>query len=352
MHDDPAQPDNVPAENPGVPPALEMRQLLNGYRVTQILSVAARLGLADLLAEGPRTADELASATGMHAGALYRILRALASVGVFAETATPRQFTLTPLAAVLRTDHPQSQRDHAIFVGEEPYRAWADLLYSAQTEAPAFEHVFGTGHFAYLAQHPAASAIFDGFMSAGSRQSASAVAEAYDFTAAGTVVDVGGGQGRLIATILHAYPSLRGILFDQPHVVAGAGPVLAEAGVADRCERMGGDFLSDVPRGGGIYVLRRILHDWDDDRAVAILRNCARAMDPGARVLVAEMIIPPGNEPSWAKFRDLQMLVMLGGRERTAEEYRGLFAAAGLSLTRLIPAGPEESLIEGERASA
>lgn len=350
MHDDLADRGNFPAENPGLSPSLAMRQLLNGYRVTQILSVAARLGLADLLTNGPRTVDELAAATGTQASALYRILRALASVGVFAETAIPRQFTLTPLAATLRADHPQSERDHALFFGGESYRAWADLLYSAQTEAPAFEHVFGMGHFEYLAQHPEESAIFDRTMSAGSRMAAPAIAVAYDFATAGTVVDVGGGRGTLIAAILRAHPTVRGIVFDQPHVVAGAGPVLAEAGVADRCELVGGDFFTAIPEGGEVYILRRIIHDWDDDRAVAILRNCARAMAPGARMLVAETVIPPGNEPSAAKFLDLQMLVMTGGRERTAAEYRSLFAAAGLSLTRVIPAGPEVSLIEGERA--
>ena len=350
MHDDQTLPGGDYVENASVAPALAMRQLLNGYRVTQILSVAATLGLADLLADGPRTADELAVAAGTQPDALYRILRALASLGVFAETATPRQFTLTPLAAVLRTEHPESQRDFAIFAGGEPYRAWAELLSSAQTGTAAFERVFGMERFVYLAQHPEESAIFDRAMSAGSRMVVAAIASAYDFAAAGTVVDVGGGRGTLIAAILRAHPTARGILFDQAHVVAGAEPVLAEAGVADRCERVGGDFLATVPEGGGVYLLRRIIHDWDDNRAIAILRNCARAMAPGARVLVAETIIPQGNEPSWAKFLDLQMLVMTGGRERTAEEYRGLFAAAGLVLTRVIPAGPEERLIEGERA--
>jgi hypothetical protein len=326
-----------------------MWNLLNGFRVTQCLVVVATLGVADLLEEGPKTAEELAARTGAHAGALYRVLRALASVGVFEEIAE-RRFTLTPLAAVLRADHPRSMRATAIFTGEEPYRSWAELLYSVRTGAPAFDHVYGAPHFDYLAQHPEASAMFDQSMSASSRQATSAIVGAYDFAAAGTVADVGGGQGLLLAAVLRANPALRGILFDQPHVVAGAEHVLAEAGVADRCARVGGDFFATAPSGADLYLLRRIIHDWDDERAITVLRNCARAMGSTAKVLVIESVIEAGNEASRAKFMDLQMLVMNGGRERTAEEYQRLFATAGLRLTRIIPTGSGESLIEGERA--
>lgn len=185
-------------------------------------------------------------------------------------------------------------------------------------------------------------------MSAGSRLATLAIVEAYDFSTPGTIVDIAGGQGVLIAAILRAHPNLHGILFDQPHVVAGAQPVLEAAGVLDRCELVRGDFFVSVPS-GDLYTLQRILHDWDDEHAIAILRSCAEAMAPGGRALVIESVIEPGNDPSPAKFLDLMMFVMNGGRERTDEEYRRLFEAAGLRLTRIIPTGGAQSLIEGER---
>lgn len=331
------------------PPTLALRQMVIGYRVTQCLAAAAQLGVADLLGGGPKPVEELAAATGANADALYRVLRALASVGVFEEV-EPRRFGLTPLAAALQSEGPQSRRNLAVFSGEQPYQAWGDIMYSMTTGAPAFNHVFGMPHFDYLAEHPEASATFNRAMSASSQQSADAIAAAYDFSAAETVVDVGGGQGMLITTVLRANPGLRGVLFDRQHVVDDAISALEEAGMADRCARIGGDFLASVPTGNDLYMLRHIIHDWDDERSITILRHCAEALAPGGKVLVVEMVIEEGNRASWAKFLDVHMLVMNGGRERTAEEYRHLFATAGLKMTRIIPAGIEESIIEGERA--
>jgi len=325
-----------------------LHQLWQGFRVSQALYVAASLGLADLLADGPKSADALAATTGANADALYRVLRALASLGVFAET-TERHFTLTPMARLLQQDHPYSVRAQVIYLGDEPYRAWGQLLPSVMSGANAYQQVFGMPHFQYLAQHPEANAAFNRAMSAGSRQAAVAIVGAYDFATAGTVVDIAGGQGVLIAAILRANPNLRGVLFDQPHVLADALPLLETAGVADRCELASGDFFVSAPP-GDTYTLRHILHDWDDEHSIAILRGCAQAMAPGGRILVIESVIEPGNDPSPAKFLDLVMFVMNGGRERTAEEFGRLFAAAGLTLTRIIPAGAE-SLIEGERAA-
>jgi len=342
------------AEQATAQPAAAQRQLqhlLNGSRVTQIIAVAARLGIADALADGPKTAEELAAATGAHADALYRVLRALASLNVFEEVA-PRRFALTPLAMLLQADHPNSMRAWAIMSGEEPYRAWSDLLHSVMTGAPAFEHVYGAPRFDYLAQHPEASALFNQSMSENSRRAAAAILAAYDFPKAGTVVDVGGGQGILLTSVLRAHLGLRGVLFDQPQVVAEAMPILEDAGMAERCALVGGDFFSSPFPAGDLYLLRRVLHDWDDKRSVAILRQCAQAMAPGGKALGIESVITPGNEASWAKFLDLQMLVMTGGRERTEEEYRQLFAAAGLRLTRTIPTDGEASLLEGERSDA
>ena len=251
-----------------------LQQLWQGYRVSQTLYVAASLGLADLLADGPKPVDELAATTGANADALYRVMRALASLGVFAET-MERHFTLTPMATLLQQDHPYSIRAQVIHLGYEPYRAWGQLLPSVMSGANAFEQVFGAPHFQYLAQHPESNASFNQAMSASSRQAAVAIVGAYDFATAGTVVDIAGGQGVLIAAILRANPNLRGVLFDQPHVVAGALPLLEAAGVADRCELASGDFFASVPS-ADTYTLRHILHDWDDEHSIAILRSCAR----------------------------------------------------------------------------
>lgn len=319
-----------------------------GYQVTQLLCAAGTLGIADLLADGSAAVEELADATGVHADALYRALRALASLGVFTEV-TPRRFALTPLAGLLRTDHPHSMRALVIFQGEQAYGAWGDLLHSLRTGVPAFDHVYQMSHFAYLANHADASAVFDRAMSEGTNQSVSAVLHAYSFPSTGVVVDVGGGSGTLVAAVLRAYPGLRGVLFDRPDVVVGAAPTLEEAGVIQRCVRVGGDFFVSPLPAGDIYTLRQVIHDWDDERSIAILSHCSQAMRPDGRVLVIEALIPPGNAPSPVKLLDLQMLVMTGGRQRTAEEYRQLYAASGLRLTRVIPTGSELSIVEGAR---
>ncbi|MGE5334057.1 MAG: methyltransferase [Nitrososphaerota archaeon] len=323
-------------------------ELMGGYRVTQALYVAAKLGIADLLAGGPNTANDLAAATGANSDALYRLLRMLANIGVF-EEAADRQFTLTPMATLLQQDHPYSLRAQALLFGGDGYRAFGGLLHTVMTGETAFNHVFGAGHFAYLAEHPEESAIFSQAMSASSRRVVPAIVGAYYFSSAQTVADIGGGQGMLLGAVLRANLTLRGILFDEAHVVAMAEPVLAAAGIADRCACVAGDFFAAVPPGADIYMLRHIVHDWDDECSVAILRNCAEAAGTGGKVLVIESIVEPGNGFSTVKMLDVQMLVMNGGRERTAEEYRQLFTAAGLALTRIIPAGAE-SLIEGERA--
>ena len=337
------------AQSPQETPQAHLLRLVNGYRITQLLYVAARLGIADHLARGPMDIDGLATVVGAHAGALFRALRALASVGVFAEVA-PRTFTLTPAAEFLRADHPASLRSHVVFNGGEAYRAWADLLYSAQTGKPAMDHVFGVSHFAYLASNPEANEIFNQTMSANSRRSNAAVVSALEVGAGQLVVDVGGGEGALLSAVLAAHPQSRGILFDQPHVLEGAQARLEAAGVAARCERVAGDFFASPIPSGDVYLLRQIIHDWDDERARMILRNCAQAMPPSGKIVVIEALIPPGNGPSPAKLLDLQMLVMNGGRQRTEDEYRQLFAAAGLRLTQVVPTASDLSLVEGVKA--
>jgi O-methyltransferase domain/Dimerisation domain len=335
--------ENVPTG--AVPPPATLLQMMTGYWVSQALYVAAKLGVADLLADGPRPVEALAAATQTDAPSLRRVLRALASVGVFTE-AHPGTFALTPLAALLRTGTPDSMRALAIMYAEEQYRAWGDLLHSVRTGQTAFEQQFGTSYFAYLARHPEADRVFNEAMTGYTTQLVGAVVEAYDFAPFQTIVDVGGGYGTLLAAILRRHPAARGILFDQPHVVAAAGEQLTVAGVAERCTTVGGDFFVEVPAGGDAYILAQILHDWDDDRSVAILQQCRSAMPSHGKLLVIELVLPPGEEPFFGKWLDLHMLVMLGARERTAPEYDALFRAAGLVLARVAPTAAGPSIVE------
>jgi hypothetical protein len=330
-----------------LPPPLVMRGMLTGYWTTQCLHVAAKLGIADLLKDGPRSADDLARGTGTHAPSLYRMLRALASVGVFAEDGQGR-FALTPLAACLRKDVPGSQWAMAIMMGEEHYRTWSEFLYSIRTGKTAFDHVYGMPVFDFLASHPGSAEVFDAAMTSVHGAETGAMLDAYDFTPCTTLVDVGGGNGSLLCAVLRRYPALRAILYDRPDVVERARPNLKAAGVEDRCTAVGGSFFTSVPPGGDAYLMRHIIHDWDDERCRLILGNCRTVMRPGGKLLVIEMVIAPGNEPSFAKFLDVNMLAIPGGKERNEAEYRELFAAAGFRLTRMVPTAMEVSVIEGE----
>ncbi|MGI8915131.1 MAG: methyltransferase [Chloroflexota bacterium] len=331
------------------PAPVTLLQMMTGYWVSQSVYVAAKLGIADLVADGAKTSEELAQSTGAHAPSLYRLLRGLAGVGVFTDIGDGR-FALTPLATLLRIDLPGSMRALAITYCEEQYRAWGDLLHSVQTGETAFNHAFGTGFFEYVAQHPRSSAVFNDAMTSWSTQVAAAVVAASDFSGISRIVDVGGGHGTIIAAILQAQPAMRGVLFDLPHVVGGAKERLEAAGIADRCETVGGDFFEAVPSGGDAYVLAQILHDWDDARCMAILKQCHRAMTEQAKLLVVELVLPPGNDQFFGKLLDLHMLVMAGGRERTADEYRLLFASAGFRLTSAVPTQAGASVIGGVRA--
>jgi O-methyltransferase/methyltransferase family protein len=328
-------------------PSLALLHMMTGCWISQALYVAAKLGIADLLQEGPQSCTRLAEATQTHPRALYRVLRVLANVGVFVEDEA-ECFRMTPLAEPLCTDAPGSLRAFAIMLGApEHWRAWEGMLHSVSTGQPAFDHVFGVPLFQYFPAHPEAAQLFNDAMTSRSGQENAAIVAAYDFAAAHTVVDVGGGQGTLLASILHAHPKARGVLFDLPHVIAPARTRMESTGQAARWEFMAGDFFTAVPVGGDLYLLKKVIHDWDDERAQRILTNCRTAMSNTGRLLLMEPLIPPGNEPSFNKLLDLLMLVWnAGGRERTEREHQTLLASAGFHLSRVIPTRSGISIIE------
>jgi O-methyltransferase domain/Dimerisation domain len=331
-------------------PALTLKRMIHGYRVTQMLYVAATLGIADRLGDGAQSVTSLATATSSDARSLYRLLRALAGVGVFTEDEQGR-FALTPLAELLQKDTRPSLHAEALFAGNLPqWQAWGDLLHSVRTGETAFDHQFGMSIWDYRAQHPEANAIANTYFTTLSLGQADAIVAAYDFSGVHTLMDVAGGQGVLIAAVLKANPSVRGILFDQPHVVTRALQVLEQSDVSDRCQIVSGSFFDALPGGADAIMLKNIIHDWADDDALAILRNCRRALAESGRLLVIDGVIPRGNDPHPRKLLDLQMLVGAGGRERLEEEWRTLFAQAGFSLTRVIPTDTELSIIEGKRS--
>ncbi|MFN7944915.1 MAG: methyltransferase [Blastocatellia bacterium] len=329
-----------------VPPPQAMLQMITGFWVSQTIHAAARLGLADLVKDGPKTAAEMAAATNAHAPSLYRVLRALASIGVFVEDDQGR-FATTPLAATLETDAPGTLRWMAMAeLGQEHFPAWGNLLHSVRTGETAFDNYFGQDPWTYYSQHPEEAQVFNNAMTGLTGMVHQAVLNAYDFSGITKMVDVAGGHGGQLSAILRQYPSMQGVLFDLPHVIANAGPLLDAAGVRERCELVSGDFFHSVPAGGDAYMMKWIIHDWDDERSVTILKNCRRAMVEGGRLLLVEMVVQPGNGPDLSKFMDLNMMVMTGGCERTAAQFSNLFSRAGFTLTRIVPTESMFCLIE------
>jgi hypothetical protein len=313
---------------------------------TQALYVAAKLGIADLLADQPQSVTQLAAATKTHEQALYRILRSLAGIGVFQET-EPKVFGLTPYAEPLRTDAPSSMRNGVIFIGEAwHWNVWGELLNSVKTGQPSWAEVHGAEVFDYFAGHPTESEIFNRAMTDMSVSTAPVVVEAYDFSGFTTLVDVAGGHGYLLAQILKANPQLTGVLFDVPSVIAGAPPLLEQEGVIERVKTVTGDFFKSVPANADAYIMKHIIHDWDDERAITILKNIRKGIKPGGKVLLVETVVPEGNEPHYSKLLDLEMLISPGGVERTEAEYSDLFAAAGFRLNRIVPTPSPYSIIE------
>jgi len=330
-------------------PQTALVQLINGYWNTQLLYVAAKLGIADLLKDRSLSCEELASKTKTNAQSVYRLMRALASVGLFAEE-KHGYFKPTPLGIYLQSDIPGSVQPLAILAGEEHYRAWEDLLYSVQTGKSAFEHIYDLPVFDYYCQHPEAGEIFDKAMTTASIATNDRVIKSYDFSTIHKLVDVGGGNGSFLTSAIKANPTMQGILFDLPSAIAGAKDLIAAEGMSQHCELVAGNYLESVPSGGDAYILKRVIHLWDDERALVILKNCHRAMQDNGKLLVVELMIPPDDSPFLGKLMDIHMLVLYsGGRERTEVEYRALFEASGFELIKIVPTQSNVSVIEGIR---
>jgi len=319
--------------------------------VHRAIYAAAKLGIADLVAEAARTSDELADAVNADRDATYRLLRALASAGILEEH-EGRSFSLTDLGTTLRSDIPGSMLGWVVFSGSPFYlAAWQEVVASIETGRSAFPAVHGAPFFDYLADHPEATAIFDAAMTSLSGWEAKAVVDAYDFGRTRTLVDVAGGQGLLLARILEANPELRGVLFDQPQTVPAAQAYLTAAALTERCDVVAGDFFASVPSGADTYLLKYIVHDWDDESAIRILTNCRVAMADGGRVLLIETVVPGPEQPDYAKLGDLEMLVLLGSRERAVAEYDALLGHAGLARTRIVPTSEHLKIIEAVAAA-
>jgi hypothetical protein len=335
------------AEMVEAPPQALLVQMVCGSILSQAVYAAASLGVADQLTNGPKTAAELAHATGAHPGAMHRLMRALVSVDVFSQSGEAR-FGLAPMGECLRSDVPQSLRNMVLMMGAKwRLRTWEEIVHSIKTGKSSFNAVFGMGPFDYFRQNPEAAEVFNRAMVSYTSSIAPAIAAAYDFSACGKLVDVAGGHGHLIATIVKANPGLEGILFDLPDVVKGAASLLRQEGVTDRCVAVGGNFFEWVPPGGDVYLMKQVIHDWDDEEALTILRNCHKVIPAKGKILLIETVIPKGNEPSHAKLLDLEVLLALGGKERTEKEYADLYAAAGFTLTRVIPTQAGIHIVEG-----
>ena len=320
--------------------------MASGFWISQAVYVAAHIKLADHLGAELRTAASIAAATGMHASSLHRLMRALTAVGILAQQDGDR-FTLTRLGESLKIGAEGSARSAVLYIASQSqWQAWGDFLYSMQTGEPAFDKVLNVTQFEYLAAHPEEAAHFGETMVGFHGAEPAAVTAAYDFSALRTLVDVGGGTGNLITTILSANPHLSGRLFDMPHAASDGRARIERLGLSSRCEFVTGDFFENVPSGADAYLLSHVIHDWNEARCLTILSNCRRALNPSSKVLLIEMVLPAGNEPHPGKMLDLQMLATTGGQERTPQEYANLLAKASLQLTRVLPTASAVSIVE------
>ena len=324
-------------------PRQELFNMISGYKSTQALYVAAKLGIADHLVSGPKRAEELAKMVGANSKALFRVMRHLAALGIFTQD-EPGKFGLAPLGELLCTENPESMRYGAIFAGEENYTATGNLLHSVLTGETAFNHLYGKGHFDWMAEHPDASSTFNKAMAQSLRRLAKNPVESYDYSGKRVIVDVGGGRGDLISSVLVANPAMEGVLFDLPQGSAEARSLLKTKGVEDRCHIKTGSFFDSIPAGGDVYVLSRILHDWPDDKAATILANCRKAIKEDGTLLIRDNVISDGDV--LGSTLDITMLIMTGGEERTEAEWKHLLHSAGFALTRVYKKEGQLDLLE------
>ena len=339
-------PENSHGTTETAPPHAQLVQMAMAHWVSHIVYVAAKLSVADYLANGAKLADELAGPTGTQAPALYRLMRTLAHLGILTEDDSHR-FALTPLGDALKTDAPGSARASILTLASDwMSRGLGQLLYSVETGKSGFEKSLGMPIFDWLAKHPQEASMFSETMVGIHGAEPPAVAAAYDFSSFATIVDVGGATGHLLTTILRQYPGPRGILYDLPHVVRDAPTLIQARGLAERITVESGSFFERVPNGGEAYLLSHIIHDWTEDQCLTILGHCRRAMKPGSRLLIIEMVLPAGNAPHPGKMLDMMMLVGPGGQERTEHEYATLLGKAGFHLTRVVPTASPVSVVE------
>lgn len=336
-----------PGQQP--PPPAVVTQMLLGRWVSQAIGAAAKFGYADQLAEGPKTADELGKLTRTHGPSVFRLLRGLASVGIFTES--DGRWSNTPLSDTLREGVQGSVRAMALFVNHEVHiKSWLGLWHAVQTGKSGFVHMHGKNAWEFIEENPDVGEIFNAAMTSFTSTIAHAVVEAHDFAGVEQLCDVGGGHGMLLTTILEKHASMRGILFDLPHVVAGAGAVLGKSAAAKRCEIVGGDFFRSVPAAEA-YISKHVLHDWSDNDAIRILKRIHESAPAGARLFLVEGVIRPGNEPDMAKIVDLEMLVVTdGGRERTEKEWAGLLAEGGFELGKVVPTKSPACVLEATKS--
>ena len=322
-------------------------QMVIGKWISQALGTVVEIGIPDQLAKGARRCSDIAREAGFSEHGIYRLLRALASVGLFVESAE-RQFKLTKMGQLLRSDHPESLAGYARFVAHDStWRPWGQLGYSVKTGLPAFDHVFSVSIFEHFSRNPEHAAVFDDAMTSISATEARATAAAYDFRGVGTLMDVAGGHGLLLATVLRSHKRMRGVLFDLAHVVAGAQATFARAGLTARVRIESGDFFAELPSGADAIIMKHIIHDWDDESATRILQGCHRALGSRGKVLIVDPVVPPRNAPHYGKLLDLEMLVLTPrGRERTKAEFAGLLRSAGFRLSRVIATQSPLSIVE------
>ncbi len=331
---------------PQLPPHVPLIQMATAHWVSHVVHAAAQLSLADHLASGPRTAEDLAGPTKTHAPSLYRLMRTLASLGIVSEDSS-RKFSLTPVGEALKTGAPGAAKATILTLASDwMMRGFSEFQYSLQTGKPAFEKSLGMPIFDWFAQHPKEASLFSETMVGFHGMEPPAVAAAYDFSGARTVVDVGGATGNLLSAVLAKHAGPRGILFDLPHVVTDAPALIKSRGLTDRITIESGSFFDRVPAGGDVYMLSHVIHDWSESQCLTILGHVRRALNPGGRVLIIEMVLPSGNAPHPGKMLDIMMLIGPGGQERTEAEYAALLSKAGMRLARVIPTASAVSIVE------